>query len=364
MSSARKIRVLFYNRVQLSVASSRQWFYHMSSLLDRNVFDVSYNIEDQCSYDIVFLGNQRRHLLIPYFQSKYPTAKIGLLAPGLFPDHLLMDNIDFVILASQASADMYSRYADKVYLHYDFPESPAVASGRGDAKKLPEDSDRLRICYCGHEKHYADDIAGYLRPVLQKLAKVHDYELVCILPNASHAKKISGVKSVLLDWEVSTHLDYLSRCDIGLAPSYGKPREASLLYNRVRNHNRVTQFLHFKMASVASPLQETLQYYRHGEHVLYASSLDAWARSLSMLVNDVTLRRRLGEEGFKVATKNFSVESAVKDFEEILFSVFRKEKTSYDNRYLTSVKGQIVYKTNKVVTSVAATVPFLRPLLG
>ena len=153
MSSIEKIKVLFYNFVPLKVASSRQWFYHMSSLLNPDIFDVSYNLEEFDSYDIVFLGNQRRHILIPYFQSKYPKAKIGLLAPGLSPDPLLMENIDFVVLASQASADIYSRYSEKVYLHYDFPESPSLVS-KSSPSILASNSDRLKIGYCGHVNQF------------------------------------------------------------------------------------------------------------------------------------------------------------------------------------------------------------------
>jgi glycosyltransferase involved in cell wall biosynthesis len=66
--------------------------------------------------------------------------------------------------------------------------------------------------------------------------------------------------------------------------------------------------------TIMSPVGVNQEIISHGENGLLASSTEEWINSIENLVNDKSLREKLGEAGRQTVVKNYSVSSNSANF--------------------------------------------------
>jgi glycosyltransferase involved in cell wall biosynthesis len=146
-----------------------------------------------------------------------------------------------------------------------------------------------------------DSTTMYLEPVLPVLARlkrVHPelrVRLVGALPGTG-----VGVAEVH-PWSLATELDQLARFDIGIMPLSDDD------WARGKGGYKILQYFACGIPAVASPVGVNPEIVREGETGFLARDAHEWERSLSRLIEDAELRRRMGAAGRRAAEVEHSL---------------------------------------------------------
>ena len=139
-----------------------------------------------------------------------------------------------------------------------------------------------------------------LQPVLAELSKRSRIKLL-VISNKEYYMK--NVVTEFIPWRESTEIEDLHRMEIGLYPithdewSLGKSSLKALTYMAIG------------IPVVATAYGTNYRIMEHGVHGFLAFTEEEWLKSLSTLVNDIDMRRRMGTEGRKRVEEMFSVEA-------------------------------------------------------
>jgi glycosyltransferase involved in cell wall biosynthesis len=147
----------------------------------------------------------------------------------------------------------------------------------------------------------------FLKPVLEQLIKNHDFELIII--NAPHTELPDfSCEYRLVPWKEEEEGDQISQLDIGLMPL---PDNA---WEKGKCAYKLIQYMACGLPVVASPVGMNIDVVRHGENGFLATDEEEWIESLSKLISDSALRKKMGEAGRKLVEEKFMVE---KNFERM-----------------------------------------------
>lgn len=164
----------------------------------------------------------------------------------------------------------------------------------------------LKVYSCGYGGNAW--MAEELRPIIEdlgmKLYTIHEHE------NAD------------IQWHKDTWFGHLNQADIIIGPSNYKVQPA-------KSANRVTQSMSMGKAIVCSPLPAYLDVAkRHPGCFLIADTPEEWKEKLSILCNNESFRKELGEKA-KEASKEYSIDVIGNKWIEILNNP-KKESESVD----------------------------------
>jgi glycosyltransferase involved in cell wall biosynthesis len=141
----------------------------------------------------------------------------------------------------------------------------------------------------------------YLRsllPVCRRLAERHPtvrFEAVGADPDAElHPFRVRP-------WALETELADLQGFDVGIMPLDDDE------WSRGKAGYKLLQYMACGIASVASPVGVNADLLRDTDRGLLASDPTQWERALTALIEDATLRRRLGAAGRELVEREYSL---------------------------------------------------------
>jgi glycosyltransferase involved in cell wall biosynthesis len=123
-------------------------------------------------------------------------------------------------------------------------------------------------------------------------------------------------------WDLEQELDELHGFDIGIMPmpdtewTRGKCGFKALLYMSVG------------IPPVCSPVGVTTDILQDGYNGLLATTTEEWVDRLSMLIEDVPLRRKMGDAGRQWVLERFSLHAQAPRFLDVLQRAYRGERSA------------------------------------
>lgn len=139
-----------------------------------------------------------------------------------------------------------------------------------------------------------------LQPVLAAVSKQRKIKLLVI---ANKEYKMKDVETEYIPWRENTEVEDLHRMDIGVYPipanewSLGKSSLKALTYMSIG------------IPVVATAYGTNFRIMQDGVQGFLAKDNDEWISRIIQLIDDVSLRKRMGQEGRKTVVEKFSVQA-------------------------------------------------------
>jgi len=119
-------------------------------------------------------------------------------------------------------------------------------------------------------------------------------------------------KQVLIPWSEETEVGSILQMDIGIMPLPDDPWE------RGKCAYKLIQYMACGLPVVASPVGMNLEVVVHGENGFLASSVEEWVEYLRKLLEDPSLRARMGEKGRAMVLEKYTLEKNFTKLEKIV----------------------------------------------
>ncbi len=133
-----------------------------------------------------------------------------------------------------------------------------------------------------------------LIPVFNKLGEKYKNLKLKIVANAFFDCDKLPVEKI--EWDYDDEVNELVSFDIGLMPLDDTP------WSRGKCSFKLIQYLAVGIPGVCSPVGMNADVIKNGENGLWATSLDEWENQLSLLIEDIDLRKRMGSAAFEKAS--------------------------------------------------------------
>ncbi len=158
-------------------------------------------------------------------------------------------------------------------------------------------------------------------PVLRKL--VVKYPNVRVeLVGATGLLGVEPTYVTIKPWSLDSEVDDLARFDIGIMPL------ADNEWTRGKGGYKLLQYMAMGIPCVASPVGVNVNIVRDGVNGFLVRSVLEWEQALERLIRDHELRRRMGEEGRRIAIQEYSFEVSVQKLIGALKAI-----KSYGNKF-------------------------------
>lgn len=145
-----------------------------------------------------------------------------------------------------------------------------------------------------------------LFPVLQLIE--NKYPEILFLVIANQIPKVGLTNLLFKQWSEETEIADLMLMDIGIMPL---PDDE---WTKGKCGFKILQYMALSIPSVASAVGVNSQIIQHGVNGYLCATEDEWVTYLTMLINDATLRRQMGEEGRNTVIERYSVISNSENF--------------------------------------------------
>jgi len=149
----------------------------------------------------------------------------------------------------------------------------------------------------------------FIAPALRKTALSHDFILRII---ADKNIEIPGVKTEFVKWELEDQYERIKNFDIGIMPLSSDP------FSEGKAAYKLIQYMACAVPSVCSPVGMNAEAADNGKCAICASSEDEFTDALCRLLEDESLRSRLGRNARKAVEEKYSLEAASKLWLELL----------------------------------------------
>jgi glycosyltransferase involved in cell wall biosynthesis len=133
--------------------------------------------------------------------------------------------------------------------------------------------------------------------VLGRLRKSRDFRLRVIGAPDYH---LPDIETEALAWRASTEVDDLKEIDIGIMPL---PEDA---WTHLRTHLKVRQYMGLGIPCVVSPVGVNTEVVEEGRNGFLARTPDEWIDKLTRLIDDASLRQRIGAAGRRTIVERYS----------------------------------------------------------
>jgi glycosyltransferase involved in cell wall biosynthesis len=153
-----------------------------------------------------------------------------------------------------------------------------------------------------------------LKSVMEEMSKKYDFTFLVIAdkdPNLNwDVKKIEFVK-----WTPESEVESIKKIDIGLMPLNDSE------FERGKCGFKAIQYMAVGIPAVVSPVGVNKTIVSHGVNGFHANSESEWINLLTELLENYSLRIQLGQNARQTILKRYSLEVALKDWEEVLKKV-------------------------------------------
>ncbi|MDT5269288.1 MAG: hypothetical protein QOH49_1474 [Acidobacteriota bacterium] len=142
-------------------------------------------------------------------------------------------------------------------------------------------------------------------PVLQELARTHSFRLKVVGAGARRAE-LPGVEVEYLDWKLDREVEDFRSLDVGLYPltTLGNaPNE----WLAGKSGFKAVQYMAVGVPFVVTPVGVCAEMGEVGATHFAATTPEEWRATLSALLSDAALRRRMGEAGRRHALEHYGL---------------------------------------------------------
>lgn len=155
----------------------------------------------------------------------------------------------------------------------------------------------------------------WFAPVLRELKKTSEFELRVV---SNRDPKFTDLPYVWRPWTPETEIAEIGQFDIGIMPM---PDDK---WSKGKCALKALQCMALGMATVASDIGANREVIRHNENGMLAGTDEDWRRTLKQLVDDSSLRARLGTAGKQTVQNSFSTERCATLFAGVVRKVTEK----------------------------------------
>jgi glycosyltransferase involved in cell wall biosynthesis len=160
-----------------------------------------------------------------------------------------------------------------------------------------------------------------LAPALRSLGATRDIVVRVVAPIEVEIPGVP-VESLTHPWSAESERDDLQALDIGLLPL----EESE--HDRGKSPLKLLQYAAAGLAIVATPVAMDMAVFRPGENFLPASNEQEWHQSIDRLVDDPSLRSRLGAAARAAVADHYSFESYTETFMDALLTAAGKPRST------------------------------------
>ncbi len=152
----------------------------------------------------------------------------------------------------------------------------------------------------GWTGYFAERFLAPLVPVLARVCAERDAR-VRVVSERPYAHPLLGERLIWERWTPAREFTLFQDFDIGVMPL------ADTAYNRGKEAYKVKEYMAAGLPSVCSPVGHNLEVIRHGVTGFFAADADAWVAHLIRLIDDASLRARMGAAARADAEARFSL---------------------------------------------------------
>jgi glycosyltransferase involved in cell wall biosynthesis len=176
----------------------------------------------------------------------------------------------------------------------------AVASGAGRVEILPTVVDLTRYApKAAYSIHTGPRIVWigspsslqYLKALAEPLAALAKQRTYTLRVIGGAAFTIPGVDVESLAWSVEMEAFAIADCDVGIMPLHDSPWEQG------KCAYKLIQYMACGLPTVAAPIGANRDVLVHGETGLFANSPQEWINCLATLLDNESMRQRMGRAG-------------------------------------------------------------------
>ncbi len=277
----------------------------------RRIFQLTYALR----YEHVFI---QRGMWPVYFDLENPVLEKTLYA---FNKNIVLDFWDSVFVKQEKLTVQSLKYAKAVSVSNEFlmefftahhsnvlPFNVSIDLSTYRAKTDYQLHSPIRIVWTGQPHNLVN--LSYIEAILAKVHQVHPLVLVVI---GKAAPAFTSIPVEHHEWKKNTFYELLETADIGIYP------ERNTVHAKGKSAMKVMDYLSAGLPMIGVPygLAEGAV---NGEHLLVAEKDEDWQEAFNTLVNDITLREKLGRTGRKLILDNYSIDENYKQL-LALFSI-------------------------------------------
>jgi len=155
---------------------------------------------------------------------------------------------------------------------------------------------------------YLYEITGALASVYKK------YNVILKFVGAKSDFKIQDVNCQIEKWDLNKEVSQIQSFDIGIMPLPDNE------WTRGKGGYKLLQYMAAGVPAVASPVEINKKIINNGVDGFLADSKDEWVKTLSSLIENEELRKKMGQAGRKKMEESYSLKRAA----EKLLGIFKK----------------------------------------
>lgn len=276
-------------------------------------------------YDVIFL--QRKRFNPPFLQMLRYQAK-GIVYD--FDDAVMYRNstapspysrtrqrrfariiraADYVIAGNNFLREQAARFTERVTV---IPT--AIDRERYSAKDYREKKDKVTIGWIGD--HGSIHYLGKMHPVFEKLGKKYPrLELKIICDTFLEFENIAVVKKL---WSHEEEVEDLMSLDIGVMPLLDDP------WSWGKCGLKILQYYGVGVPVVCTPVGVNRDVVQNGVNGFFAMTNDEWIGKLSALIEDPSLRQKMGLQGRELVRRSYSIQGCAPTLYGVLHEVAQK----------------------------------------
>ena len=185
----------------------------------------------------------------------------------------------------------------------------------------------ITIGWLGAGTRYQLPYLKILKNPLNRLARKYDFKLkiVSALSKSIRAEFTDQQFEVdfgLDHWvPIEQILELIADFDIGVMPLTDDP------WSRGKCAMKLLEYMSMKLATVSSAVGENRYVIDHGCNGFLASSPEEWMDDIGRLIEDLDLRKELGENGYKTVKERYSLQAVVDTLEQVIKELYDTEPT-------------------------------------
>jgi len=205
------------------------------------------------------------------------------------------------------SADYIKQYVQEYNPHVVIIPT-SIDSQRYTVKNYDKDSSKfVTIGWAGSASGlvYLQD----LEEVFQNLSKLYSIELKII---SSRGINFKNVQMTLCRWSMMNEISDLQSFDIGIMPLPNSD------FAKGKAGFKIIQYMGVGVPVVCSPVGINTKIINDGKNGFLARTKDDWFNKLSMLIEDIHLREKIGKKGRESIQAGYTIEQNAPQFIEVI----------------------------------------------
>ncbi len=145
-----------------------------------------------------------------------------------------------------------------------------------------------------------------LESVIQQLEEKYPRLQFMVVANKKPDLNLKSL--VFKPWSISTEIEDLAKMDIGIMPLEDDP------WSKGKCGFKALQYMALEIPTVASPVGVNVKIVKDGINGFLCGTATEWTEKLTLLIEDASLRIRLGKEARKTIEESYSVSSNTANF--------------------------------------------------